>query len=118
MNDEETVALVAGGHTFGKTHGAACRFLVLNRKVPASRNRVLAGIATSAPARVSTQSPAVLRKLDAKPIKWDNGYFDMLFGYEWELTKIVAVPISGLRQMHLRVILRRTHMTLTGVMRR
>ena len=93
MNDEETVALIAGGHTFGKTprrgRRRPCRARA--RRRAASRRRASAGSAASAAARAATPSPAASRAPGRRrPTKWDMGYFDMLFGYEWELTKSPA----------------------------
>ena len=92
MNDEETVALVAGGHTFGKTHGAGDPGLVGPEPEGASiqeqglgwRNDFGTGKG------VHTTTSGLEGAWTPNPIKWDNGYFDMLFGYEWELTKSPA----------------------------
>ena len=92
MNDEETVALVAGGHTFGKCHGAGDAGLVGAEPEGASieemglgwRNRHGSGKAGD------TITSGIEGAWTADPIKWDNGYFDVLFGYEWELTKSPA----------------------------
>ena len=92
MNDEETVALIAGGHTFGKTHGAGDpRWSARSRKPARSRSKALAGRASSAPASAATRSPAA-RKSPGRttPTKWSNNFFDNLFNYEWELTKSPA----------------------------
>ena len=94
MNDEETVALIAGGHTFGKTHGAADPDKYVGPEpegAPPRRSRASAGRAASAPARAATRSPAGSRvSWTNNPIRWDNGFFENLFGYEWELTKSPA----------------------------
>ena len=93
MNDEETVALIAGGHTFGKAHGAGDppSTSARSRKARASRSRASAGRTASAAARAATPSPAASKAPGPpNPIKWDNGYFETLFGYEWELTKSPA----------------------------
>ena len=92
MNDEETVALIAGGHTFGKTHGAGDASLVgPSRKPPPSRSRASAGRAASAPAKGLTRSPAAWKSPGrTTPTKWSNHFFENLFGYEWELTKSPA----------------------------
>ena len=92
MNDEETVALVAGGHTFGKTHGAGDPGLVGPEPEGASiqeqglgwRNDFGTGKG------VHTTTSGLEGAWTPNPIKWDNGYFDMLFGYEWDLTKSPA----------------------------
>jgi len=92
MNDEETVALIAGGHTFGKAHGAG--------------DPTLVGPAPEA-APIETQGLGWINRFGSgkgmhattsgiegawkpNPTTWDNGYFDTLFGYEWELTKSPA----------------------------
>ena len=93
MNDEETVALIAGGHTFGKTHGAADPDKYVGREPEGrpSSSRDSAGRAASAPARAATRSPAGSKGIWTNdPIRWDNGFFENLFGYEWELTKSPA----------------------------
>ena len=93
MNDEETVALIAGGHTFGKTHGAGDATLVgpANPRPRPSRSRASAGRAASARARVATRSPAASEGAwTTTPTKWGNDFFENLFGYEWELTKSPA----------------------------
>ncbi len=89
MNDEETVALVAGGHTFGKCHGAGDPALVAREPEGAPleemglgwRNAFGTGIG------VDTTSSGIEGAWKPNPTKWDMGYFDMLFGYEWELVK-------------------------------
>ena len=93
MNDEETVALIAGGHTFGKTHGAGdpTHWWGPSRKPPPSRSRASAGRATSARAKAATRSPAAWKSPGrTTPTKWSNNFFWNLFGYEWELTKSPA----------------------------
>ncbi|MBM3343694.1 MAG: catalase/peroxidase HPI [Betaproteobacteria bacterium] len=92
MNDEETVALVAGGHTFGKAHGAGDPKLVgpepegapLEAQGLGWINQLGSGKG------VHTTTSGIEGAWKPNPTKWDNGYFDMLFGYEWELTKSPA----------------------------
>ena len=89
MNDEETAALIVGGHTLGKTHGAV-RTMVWapSLRVPPSSSRAWAGSARSAPARPATRSPAVSRWCGRRRRrKWSNAYLEILYGNEWELTK-------------------------------
>jgi catalase-peroxidase len=89
MNDEETVALVAGGHTFGKAHGAGDPKLVgpepegapLEEMGLGWKNRLATGKG------VHTTTSGIEGAWKPNPTKWDMGYFDMLFGYEWELVK-------------------------------
>ncbi len=92
MNDEETVALVAGGHTFGKAHGAGDPKLVgpepeaapLEEMGLGWRNKLGSGKG------VHTTSSGIEGAWKPNPTQWDMGYFDMLFGYEWELVKSPA----------------------------
>ena len=92
MNDKETVALVAGGHTFGKAHGAGDPALVGPEPEAAPiENQGLGWInkfKTGKGEHTTTSGIEGAWKLN--PTKWDNGYFDMLFGYEWELVKSPA----------------------------
>ncbi|MFG6101457.1 catalase/peroxidase HPI [Leptothoe sp. EHU-05/26/07-4] len=102
MNDEETVALVAGGHTFGKCHGAGDAALV-GPEPEASRieeqglgwkNSFGSGVG------VHAITSGIEGAWTTNPVKWDNNYFENLFGYEWELTKSPAgahqwVPKGG-----------------------
>ena len=92
MNDEETVALTAGGHTFGKCHGAGDAALVgPEPEAPASKSKASAGRAALAAAKVQiTITSGLEGAWTPNPTQWDKGYFDMLFGYEWELTKSPA----------------------------
>ena len=91
-NDEETVALVAGGHTFGKTHGAGDAGLVGPEPEGASIQEQGLGWHSDfgSGKGVDTITSGLEGAWTPNPIKWDNGYFDMLFGYEWELTKSPA----------------------------
>ena len=93
MNDEETVALIAGGHTFGKTHGAADPDKYVGAEPEGApfaqqafgwRNSYGTGKGDD------TISSGLEGAWTNDPIKWDNGFFENLFGYEWELTKSPA----------------------------
>ncbi|MEY3210108.1 MAG: Catalase-peroxidase [Pseudomonadota bacterium] len=98
MDDEETVALVAGGHTFGKAHGAGDTALVGAEPEGAEieaqglgwKNRLGSGKG------VHTTTSGIEGAWKPNPTTWDMGYFDMLFGYEWELSK----SPSGAHQWH------------------
>jgi catalase-peroxidase len=92
MNDEETVALVAGGHTFGKAHGAGDPSLVGPEPEAAGiEEQGLGWInAFGSGKGVHTTTSGIEGAWKPNPTTWDNGYFDMLFGYEWELTKSPA----------------------------
>tara|TARA_B110000444_G_C18816542_1_gene585447 strand:- start:46 stop:2025 length:1980 start_codon:yes stop_codon:yes gene_type:complete len=102
MNDEETVALVAGGHTFGKAHGAGDAAQVGPEPEGASLQEQGLGWSNSfgSGSGVHTISSGIEGAWTPNPIQWDNGYFDTLLGYEWELTKSPAgaqqwVPKDG-----------------------
>ena len=93
MNDEETVALIAGGHTFGKAHGAAPAEKYVGPEPEGAdiedqglgwRNSFGSGKG------VDAISSGLEGAWTVNPIKWDTNYFDNLFGYEWELTKSPA----------------------------
>jgi catalase-peroxidase len=92
MNDEETVALVAGGHTFGKAHGAGAPALVGPEPEAASIEALGLGWrnAHGAGKGADTTTSGVEGAWKPNPTTWDNGYFDMLFGYDWELVKSPA----------------------------
>jgi catalase-peroxidase len=98
MNDEETVALVAGGHTFGKAHGAGDAALVGSEPEGSPiedqnfgwKNAHGSGLGDD------TITSGIEGAWTTNPIKWDNGYFDLLFHYEWELVKSPA----GAHQWH------------------
>ena len=103
MNDEETVALIAGGHTFGKTHGAGDPDKYVGRE-PAA-----AGIAEQSMGWINTMGTGnagdtITSGLEGTwtttPTKWSNNFFENLFGFEWELTKSPAgahqwIPKNG-----------------------
>ena len=92
MNDYETVALVAGGHTFGKSHGAAPE----SHKGPEPEGSKIQEQSTGWNSNygsglgADTISSGIEGAWTSNPIKWDMGYFDNLFGYEWELSKSPA----------------------------
>jgi catalase-peroxidase len=92
MNDEETVALVAGGHTFGKAHGAGDPALVGREPEGAPIEEMGLGWknAFGTGKGVHTTTSGIEGAWKPNPTKWDMGYFDMLFGYEWELVKSPA----------------------------
>ena len=92
MNDYETVALCAGGHTFGKCHGAASEDYKGAEPEGAGLEEQGLGWTSSMGSGkgVDTISSGLEGAWTANPIAWDNGYFDTLFGYEWELTKSPA----------------------------
>ena len=92
MNDEETVALVAGGHTFGKAHGAGDPKLVgAEPEGAAIEEQGLGWINQFGSGKgVHTTTSGIEGAWKPNPTTWDNGYFEMLFGYEWELTKSPA----------------------------
>ena len=92
MNDEETVALVAGGHTFGKAHGAGDPAHVGREPEAAAIEEQGLGWKNSFGSGKAgdTITSGIEGAWTANPIQWDNGYFDVLFGYDWELTKSPA----------------------------
>ncbi len=92
MDDEETVALVAGGHTFGKAHGAGDAALVGPEPEGAPIEAQGQGwLSTHASGKGGdTITSGIEGAWTTNPVQWDNGYFDVLFGYEWELTKSPA----------------------------
>jgi catalase-peroxidase len=89
MNDEETVALTAGGHTFGKTHGAGDPDLVGPEPEGAGIEEQGLGWKSSHGSGKGddTISSGIEGAWTPNPIQWDMGYFDMLFGYDWDLVK-------------------------------
>jgi len=98
MNDEETVALIAGGHTFGKVHGAGDAGLVGASPEGAPIEEMGLGWknAHGKGKGRDTITSGLEGAWTPNPTKWDNGYFDMLFGYEWKLVKSPA----GANQWH------------------
>ena len=92
MNDEETVALTAGGHTFGKCHGAGDASLVGPEPEAAPMEAQGCGWISSHGSGKGADAitSGIEGPWTSNPIQWDNGYFDALFGYEWELTKSPA----------------------------
>jgi catalase-peroxidase len=93
MNDEETVALVAGGHTFGKTHGAADPGRYVGPE-PEGAGIEEQGFGWKNSFGSGKGADTITSGLEGawtpNPIRWDNGYFETLFGYEWELTRSPA----------------------------
>lgn len=101
MGDKETVALIAGGHTFGKCHGAGDASNV--GPEPEGESLIEQGLGWISKFLSGkgddTISSGIEGSWTANPIKWDNGYFDVLFGYDWDLVKSPAgawqwVPVS------------------------
>ncbi|PPR42603.1 MAG: hypothetical protein CFH21_01059, partial [Alphaproteobacteria bacterium MarineAlpha5_Bin11] len=92
MNDEETVALTAGGHTFGKAHGAGDPTLVGPEPEGAPIEEMGFGWINKYGSGQGSDSitSGIEGAWTANPTKWDNGYFDILLGYEWKLTKSPA----------------------------
>jgi len=92
MNDEETVALIAGGHTFGKMHGAGDAKHV--GPEPEAAGIEEQGLGWRSSHGTGKGDDTITSGLEGpwtpNPTKWDMGYFDMLFGYDWELTKSPA----------------------------
>ena len=103
MNDEETVALVAGGHTFGKGHGAGDPDKYVGREpagAPIQEQSMGWKNSLGTGHGVHTITSGIEGAWTENPIQWDNNYFENLFGYEWELTKSPAgayqwVPKDG-----------------------
>ena len=93
MNDEETVALIAGGHTFGKTHGAADPDKYVGRE-PAAASIEEQGLGWkntfNSGNGVNTITSGLEGAWTTTPTKWSNNFFENLFGFEWELTKSPA----------------------------
>jgi len=92
MNDEETVALVAGGHTFGKCHGAGDAAQV--GPEPEAANLAEQGLGWKSAHASGKGDDTITSGIEgawtANPIQWDMGYFDLLFGYDWDLVKSPA----------------------------
>ncbi len=92
MNDEETVALIAGGHTFGKTHGAGDAALVGPEPEAAPLQEM--GLGWKSAFGSGVAGDAITSGLEGAwtptPVRWDNSFFETLFRYEWELTKSPA----------------------------
>ncbi len=102
MNDEETVALIAGGHTFGKTHGAGPADAVAAEPEGAPIEQM--GLGWKSSHGTGVGADAITSGLEVTwtyhPTRWDNEFFHILFGYEWELTESPAgahqwKPVNG-----------------------
>jgi catalase-peroxidase len=93
MDDEETIALIAGGHTFGKTHGAADAAKYVGRE-PEGASIEEQGLGWKNTFGSGKGDDAITSGLEViwttDPVRWDNNFFENLFGYEWELTKSPA----------------------------
>jgi catalase-peroxidase len=93
MNDEETVALIAGGHTFGKAHGAANAAQYCGPE-PEAASLEEQGLGWTNRFGAGKGPDAITSGLEgawtSNPVKWDNGYFENLFAYDWQLTKSPA----------------------------
>ena len=93
MNDEETVALIAGGHTFGKTHGAADPEKYVGPE-PEGAGIGEQGFGWTSSYGTGKGDDTISSGLEGAwttdPVRWDNGYFELLFKYDWELTKSPA----------------------------
>jgi len=93
MNDEETVALIAGGHTFGKTHGAADPNKYVGPEPEAAPLQDM-GLGWKSSYGTGSGDDTITSGLEGAwtptPVTWDNSYFETLFGYEWDLTKSPA----------------------------
>jgi catalase-peroxidase len=93
MNDEETVALTAGGHTFGKAHGAGDPSKYVGRE-PEGADIEEQGLGWKNSLGTGNGANTITSGIEGawtpNPIEWDNGYFETLFGWEWELTKSPA----------------------------
>ena len=93
MNDEDTVALTAGGHTFGKSHGAADPDTYVGPEPEGARMEEM-GLGWKNSYETGKGGHTITSGIEgawtANPTQWDNGYFDILFGYEWELVKSPA----------------------------
>jgi catalase-peroxidase len=93
MNDEETVALIAGGHTFGKTHGAADPLQYVGPEPEGAATEEM-GLGWKNSFGTGNGANTITSGLEgawtAHPVKWDNEYFDILFGHEWELVRSPA----------------------------
>ncbi|MGR5093877.1 catalase/peroxidase HPI [Vibrio maritimus] len=107
MNDEETVALVAGGHTFGKSHGAGDPELMGPEPEAAPMEEMGFGWRNGFGSGKGddTTTSGIEGAWTPNPIQWDNGYFDMLLGYDWDLVKSPAgawqwVPV-GVTEEHM-----------------
>ena len=100
MNDEETVALIAGGHTFGKTHGAAAASHV--GLEPEAAGIAEQGLGWKNSFGTGAGADAITSGLEVTwtttPTKWSGNFFWNLFGYEWELTQSPAEPTNGWRK--------------------
>ena len=104
MNDEETVALIAGGHTFGKTHGAADAAKYVGRE-PEGAPLAAQGLGWANSFGTGSGDDAITSGLEGAwtptPTAWDNSFFETLFAYEWEQAKSPAgatqwVPVGGM----------------------
>ena len=97
MNDEETVALIAGGHTFGKTHGAGPADNV--KEDPEAAPIEAQGFGWENSYGSGKGGDTITSGLEVtwtqKPTEWTNLYFENLFKYDWELTKVRQEPING-----------------------
>jgi catalase-peroxidase len=90
MNDEDTVALIAGGHTFGKAHGAASAAQYCGPE-PEGAGLEEQGLGWRNSFGTGAGGDTIASGLEGtwttNPVKWDNGYFDILFAYDWEVGK-------------------------------